>query len=188
MTEPLVAQVAGLATLIELERRVRRAASLAELRFIAVNETHGLVPYRQAALLEGGSAKRLRVTALSGVASPDRNAPYVVWLGGLARAIGRQEARALEPGTIEAVGNPTVNQAMMTTATEHDALRTHSLSTPRKPPDVKKYRATRPTASSTAVGSRPRRTRTIADVTYVKANGSTMTTVIMNSSERPSDV
>ena len=104
MTEPLVAQVAGLATLIELERRVRRAASLAELRFIAVNETHGLVPYRQAALLEGGSAKRLRVTALSGVASPDRNAPYVVWLGGLARAIGRQEARALEPGTIEAVG------------------------------------------------------------------------------------
>lgn len=66
----------ALATLIQLARRARAARDAAELAFIAVNETHALTPYRQAALWlnEGGLA------ALSGVVEPEANAPYVQWL------------------------------------------------------------------------------------------------------------
>jgi multidrug efflux pump subunit AcrA (membrane-fusion protein) len=62
--------------LLHLARRARHAVSSAELGFIAVNETHALAPYRQAALWlpENG------VTALSGVVSPEANAPFVHWL------------------------------------------------------------------------------------------------------------
>ena len=102
MSEPLITQVAGLASLVELERRVRRARSLDELRFLTVNETHGLVPYRQAVLVEGRRGGRLRVTALSGVAAPDRNAPYVVWATALARRLARNEAGRVSPADLGA--------------------------------------------------------------------------------------
>lgn len=70
---------APLATLLLLARRAVRARSLDELRFIAVNETHQLTPYQQAVLWD--SAKG--IVALSGVASLEANAPYVLWLNRL---------------------------------------------------------------------------------------------------------
>lgn len=84
------ARVAGpvpdaLGTLLALARRGREAQSEAELRFIAVNETHGLVPYRQAALWRAGAG----VVALSGVVLPEANAPYVQWLESVFRALAR---------------------------------------------------------------------------------------------------
>lgn len=65
-----------LALLLHLGRRTRQAEDEAELAFILVNETHQLTPYRQAALAlhDGG------VVALSGVVTPEANAPYVQWL------------------------------------------------------------------------------------------------------------
>ena len=65
-----------LAVLFELGRRVRHAASERELQFLAVNDTHGLISYRQAVLWlrDGG------VTALSGVVQVEANVPYVLWL------------------------------------------------------------------------------------------------------------
>jgi hypothetical protein len=66
----------ALATLIGLARRAREARNTAELDFIAVNETHSLVPYRQAALWINGDG----VGALSGVVTREANAPYVLWL------------------------------------------------------------------------------------------------------------
>ena len=45
---PAAAQ--GLLALLQLSRRAREAASVAELSFIAVNETRQLLIYRQAAL------------------------------------------------------------------------------------------------------------------------------------------
>lgn len=66
----------ALATLIGLARRAREARNVAELDFIAVNETHALAPYRQAALWVNGDG----VGALSGVVTREANAPYVLWL------------------------------------------------------------------------------------------------------------
>jgi hypothetical protein len=65
-----------IATLYELARRARQVDDSAALAFMAVNDTHALAPYRQAALwlAEGG------VTALSGVVQLEANAPYAQWL------------------------------------------------------------------------------------------------------------
>lgn len=79
-----------LATVLELARRARLAADAAELGFIAVNETHALAPYRQAALW---SADR-GVLALSGLVDVDANAPYAQWLRLLAEALSDRTAAA----------------------------------------------------------------------------------------------
>lgn len=69
--------------LLDLGKRARLATSEDELTFLLVNGTHGLAPFRQAALWWVGQ----KVTALSGVVEPDRNAPYVNWLDQLLRSI-----------------------------------------------------------------------------------------------------
>ena len=63
-------------TLLELGRRARNTRALDELVFLLVNGTHGLAPYRQAALWWEDTG----IQALSGVVQPDQNAPYVDWL------------------------------------------------------------------------------------------------------------
>lgn len=67
---------AALGTLLYLGKQARRARTQADLGFILVNETHHLMPYRQAVLClkEGG------VAALSGVVTPQHTAPYVQWI------------------------------------------------------------------------------------------------------------
>jgi hypothetical protein len=52
-----------------------RCASAAELPFLIVNESRALVEYRQSAL-----AIDRKIVALSGLAQPELNAPYVQWL------------------------------------------------------------------------------------------------------------
>lgn len=69
--------------LLELNRRARMAKGADELYFLLTNATHTLTPYRQAALWRRND----RVLALSGVAEPDRNAPYVTWLSQLFKSI-----------------------------------------------------------------------------------------------------
>lgn len=65
--------------LLELGRRARQAASARELQFIAVNDSHALAPYRQAALwLQDGG-----VACLSGVVQVEANVPYVLWLNSI---------------------------------------------------------------------------------------------------------
>jgi hypothetical protein len=64
--------------LLSLYERVR-SASLQELRFISVNETHSIVNYDQAALWEVQYDKPV-LTALSGVADPDKNGAYGAFL------------------------------------------------------------------------------------------------------------
>ncbi|MBV0933666.1 efflux RND transporter periplasmic adaptor subunit [Marinobacterium weihaiense] len=84
------ASEAMLATLLHLMRRAREAASAASLRFVLVNETHALAPYRQAALWTQGQG----VEALSGVSAVERQAPYVHWLDRWCK-----QADAAEAGT-----------------------------------------------------------------------------------------
>jgi hypothetical protein len=71
-------EVLAMANLLHLSRRARAATDALELSYVAMNETHVLVNYRQAVLVVGE-----QVTALSGVVSPEANAPYVQWLGRL---------------------------------------------------------------------------------------------------------
>ncbi len=82
--------------LLHLSRRARHAESVAELRFIAVNETHALVPYRQAALwLSHGDE-----LVLSGVVSAEANAPYAQWLQRVFRSLALRPAQG--PFTVTA--------------------------------------------------------------------------------------
>ncbi|NTV02268.1 MAG: HlyD family efflux transporter periplasmic adaptor subunit [Chlorobiaceae bacterium] len=76
-----------LGLLLEIERMARRAETLPSLRYVIVNETNSLVPYRQAALWEPGFEG---LSALSGVSLPDSNAPFVVWLKRLMASLRRK--------------------------------------------------------------------------------------------------
>ncbi|HSG62439.1 MAG TPA: HlyD family efflux transporter periplasmic adaptor subunit [Pseudomonadales bacterium] len=68
-----------LATVLGLINRASQAEDLAELRFMLVNETRQMLPYRLAMLwLENEG-----VSALSGVVSIEKNAPFVLWLNRL---------------------------------------------------------------------------------------------------------
>ncbi|HAE49002.1 MAG TPA: multidrug resistance protein mdtA, partial [Tistrella mobilis] len=83
--------------MLSLERAARRAPDVQSLRYVIVNETRRLLPYRQAALAEG--AIRPKPVALSDVPGVERTAPYVTWLervlGHLAAA-HRDQVKALK--------------------------------------------------------------------------------------------
>jgi len=68
-----------LAALLDLAHRARHAGEAVELDFLAVNGSHALAPYRQAALWFEDRG----VCALSGVVQIEANAPYVQWLNRL---------------------------------------------------------------------------------------------------------
>jgi hypothetical protein len=70
-----------LVRLVELSRAARQAKTPPELRFMLVNDTHSLVPYRQGALW----LSRGGLQALSGVVEVEANAPYAQWLGQVCR-------------------------------------------------------------------------------------------------------
>ncbi len=85
------------ATLLELARKARAARSLNELTFLAVNDTHALWPYRQAALwFKAGG-----IQALSGVVEPEANAPYALWLSRLCQHLLSQYPEATTVTAIE---------------------------------------------------------------------------------------
>lgn len=77
-----IEQLQALTDLLHLGRRVREARDAMELGYIAMNETHRLAPYRQAVLWIDK-----RVTALSGVVTPDANVPYIQWLNRMVTAL-----------------------------------------------------------------------------------------------------
>ena len=89
---------APLELLFELARRARQAPDLAVLSFIAVNDSHELSPYRQAALWLAGEG----VKTLSGVVQLEANAPYAQWLGRLCQHLSNQglPARPVEAATL----------------------------------------------------------------------------------------
>lgn len=82
MNEPHARQLLRLTMLVQLEKRVR-SASIDELAFIMVNETHTIVPYRQA-LLWRPSAAHGKITAVSGLSSIDPHSPFLAWISRVA--------------------------------------------------------------------------------------------------------
>lgn len=93
-------QLLRLSALLQLEQRAREAEDVPALGFLMVNDTHGIVAYRQAALwLAPG-----RLAALSGLAQPERDAPFTAWLTALlarlAAAPGAGETQVLTQATV----------------------------------------------------------------------------------------
>ncbi|CAL95174.1 efflux RND transporter periplasmic adaptor subunit [Azoarcus olearius] len=82
MAEQTALSGAAVLSLLDLTRKARHAESARELGFIAVNDSHALAPYRQAALWLEGSG----VYGLSGVLQVEANVPYVQWLDKVCRA------------------------------------------------------------------------------------------------------
>lgn len=64
-----------LSELLALSERCT-AATLDEMRFISVNETHKLIPYEQAGLWENINETKAQLTALSGAPIIDKKSPY----------------------------------------------------------------------------------------------------------------
>lgn len=75
-----------LSALFDVEQRARAAHTLTSLRFLAVNETRGVVDYRHAGVIEAGLGG-LQVHALSDVPAVDRSTPYVQWLERVVAAV-----------------------------------------------------------------------------------------------------
>lgn len=71
-----------LVALLGLMRRARVTSDPSAFAFLAVNETHLLTPYRQATLwrMYRDPASGGHIEAVSGLAIPDHNAPYILWL------------------------------------------------------------------------------------------------------------
>lgn len=87
-------------TLLALSHRARAAQSLSELSFLLVNDSHELLPYRQAALVQAGE----RMPTLSGVLQPEANAPYVLWLRALVKHV--EQALPAQPRPLQAQDLP----------------------------------------------------------------------------------
>jgi multidrug efflux pump subunit AcrA (membrane-fusion protein) len=83
-----------LADLLDVEGRILRAADVAEIAFVAVNDARAVTSYRQAALWRRSAG----VEAVSGLALPDRNAPFVLWL----ETVCRHLAARPEPAGVTA--------------------------------------------------------------------------------------
>lgn len=84
-------QLFALSTLVQLTKRSRHAATLLELGFVIVNETHALVPYRQAFLWSGDGTGRGSLEAVSGAAVVEPQAPLTLWLDQAFAALDRKD-------------------------------------------------------------------------------------------------
>lgn len=90
MTEQRNKQLLQLTLLLQLERRARLAPA-EELPYVLVNETAELLPYRQALLWRLDLGK---LEAVSGVALPEKNSPYALWITALLQHFSRDEKAA----------------------------------------------------------------------------------------------
>jgi len=75
--------VSTFAVFLQLEQAARQAETVEALRYTMVNDLRRLVQYRQAALILDRGEGSAQVAAVSGVAVPEPDAPYIRWLTGL---------------------------------------------------------------------------------------------------------
>lgn len=69
------------ALFLELQHQVHTASSLQALRYVIVNETNHLFPYRQAILWEPNE----KISAVSGLAIVDQRTPFALWVNVLCK-------------------------------------------------------------------------------------------------------
>ena len=94
--------------LAQLQQRALAANRVAELAFIAVNETWQLMPYRQAVLWRFDARDRPALQAVSGLARLAEESPNTIWLKRLgrwlARRVGADRPEGGEAGATSAAG------------------------------------------------------------------------------------
>lgn len=99
-------QLFALSTLVQLVKRARHAATQQELAFVMANETHSLLPYRQAALWQRDDAGSGRVLAVSGAATVERHAPLTLWINRVFAALDKSDQSGAAPYAVEAADLP----------------------------------------------------------------------------------
>lgn len=91
--------------LLQLGEMARKAESPDALGYTMVNDTHSLLPYRQAALWLSGNGNRAGLQALSGQSLVESNSPFVIWLNGFAKQYVKREradsAHAVDLASLE---------------------------------------------------------------------------------------
>lgn len=87
----------GLTAWLDLEDRLLNAGRQIECAFIAVNETHALVPFRQSALWSSDGG----VLALSGASTIEHGSPYVLWLAETFKHLAEQGDEARRAGAVD---------------------------------------------------------------------------------------
>lgn len=103
MIPPAEQTLTILATFVGLVKKAREVARHQQFGFLAVNETHLLFPYRQAALWQTHAKGAGRVAAISGLSRPEPEAPYTQWLSQLLAHLAQPGATALRPVTRKTV-------------------------------------------------------------------------------------
>lgn len=95
-------QQASLALLLDFENQIRQLQSLMELHYFIANETYKVTPYRQAVVFDAHG----KVTTMSGVATVEKNAPFVQWLQGACweHISGFSEPKTVKIDGIEGAG------------------------------------------------------------------------------------
>jgi hypothetical protein len=127
----LEAQVFGLSTLAQLEKRARHAGTINELAFIVANETLSLAPYRQAIVWRRERPGKGRIVAVSGTPVVERNAPFTLWLECVLARLDR--GRGNESTAVRPVGPGDLPQALA--AEWPDWLPAQALSVPLASPN-----------------------------------------------------
>lgn len=89
-------QLAALATLLQLEKSFRNADTAEALAYTLVNDTRGLIVFRQAALWRIDSSE---VVAVSGLPVIDTNAPYIFWLKQVCKQLSQDTSGEIRPLT-----------------------------------------------------------------------------------------
>lgn len=102
MSERFNQQLLKLTLLLQLERRARQSPAK-ELPYVIVNETAELIPFRQAVLWNKADGT---IETASGVAKPEHNSPYALWLKALFKQLAKNEkAGAIWPVSAEDLPN-----------------------------------------------------------------------------------
>ena len=92
------AELFAVSALLQLQRRIWAVRNIEELAFVAANETHLMVPYRQAILWTQDKG----VVAVSGVAVPEKDAPFIQWLHRLLTELATDDSpRPIGPPDLE---------------------------------------------------------------------------------------
>jgi hypothetical protein len=96
-------RVLSLSTLVMLQAEARKKGDIPELSFLAVNETHRLVNYRQCVFWSMDEAGKVKIENVSGLSVIDNESPYLVWLERLikSRVAQSTEPQKLTQATIE---------------------------------------------------------------------------------------
>ena len=80
-----------LITVLQLEKLARAAKKKDELAFLIVNDTHRVSPYEQAILWAYDVTGRIVFEAVSGVARPDANSPYLQSLSRIIKYVANSD-------------------------------------------------------------------------------------------------